>query len=105
MKLYKTVSEEGLININIEGEELDPELSRKLTGTTNEGGAGIFAEGLSDDFEFGDFQAEISFAGRLNRQWCAEDLAERISARIRRVSDWVLDCKATAGCAEVLPHD
>jgi len=105
MNLNKVVSEKGKITMKIDGEDLNHELSRKLTGTTGEGGYGIFEEGLDDHFEFGEFKTYISFVSNLDWQWCVEDLADRIGERIRKVNDWVLDCKATAGCVEIKSHD
>ena len=102
MKLVKTVNDEGDIDITLGGKPLDFELSRKLTGTTDEKDVGIFISCGEECFTFGAFQNVIYFPKGLDLRWDSEEIAEEISARIDKVCAWVADCKSTAGSADVV---
>lgn len=102
MEFVKTVSDDGKIELLIDGGSLDFELSRKLTGTTCETHEGIFITGSQERFFFGDFSGLISFSGQIEKQWLADDLLKEINDRIAKVRDWVADCKGTAGEGKIV---
>jgi len=101
MIFTKTVSPEGIINLDIDGRDLDFRLSREITGTTGEENEGVFNKSVSTEFKFGDFSTDIGFYSNLDPSWCSEDLGIRIKNRISKVRDWVEDCKATAGSLDL----
>lgn len=101
MLIRKEVSDKGKIEITINGQSLDSNLSRELTGTTSEEKSGVFyAEALSVGFHFGAFYREIVFSGTYSITWQMEDLVPAISARIKKVREWVQDCKDSGGVVQ-----
>ena len=100
MLLKKDVSNDGIINIKINGMDLDNKLSRLLTGTTYEGDEGIFTP-TGDIFYFGVFKKSFCFNTKLDLKAPAKDIANVLNYRIVCVKQWVAACKATAGEAEV----
>jgi len=100
MLLKKEVSNEGIIRISINGMDLDYNLSRFLTGTTNEDDEGIFTP-TGDTFYFGDFKKEFAFSDRLDYMDTVENIAAVINRRTEKVRAWIARCKATAGETEV----
>ena len=105
MLLKKTVSAEGQIEITLNGQELDLELSRLLTGTTGEEEKGIFNGENSAYFEFGDFRNRIIFQSFLDFCWQFEDIYEVIQTRVDQVRAWVQDCRDSGGEGEISTND
>ncbi len=104
MKIEKRVNERGEVEIRIDGETPDYELSRKLTGTTGEKNDGIFdvhGEAGFISFRYGDFQASINLSRHLDPTYPVEKYAEILAERIKKVRNWVKSCRETAGIAEI----
>ena len=101
MKIEKTIDEKGKITILVDGKAPNYELSRILTGTTNENQDGIFVTRNYEVFRFGDFSNTIYFSHSLGLTTPNEDYAEELAARIQKVRAWVQKCRDTAGTVEI----
>jgi hypothetical protein len=98
MLLKKTVTKIGEVEVTIDGKTLDFELSRILTGTDNENRSGVFEGGEAEGwFKFGDFHSTIFFGGTYDITWQMDDLAPAIFDRIKKVREWVRDCRDSGG--------
>ena len=101
MKIEKTINDEGIINMKIDGKVNGYAMSRILTGTTGETGEGIFESANDVNFEYGDFRKSIYFPDFLGEKGKVEDYAKILTERISAVREWVAKCRATAGTIEI----
>lgn len=96
LEIKKIVDDEGMIRILVNDKPIDYVMSRTFTGTTGESGSGIFNQGRIIEFIFGEFRREFKFED-LNIKMPIDEYADEIMHRIEVVSEWVKQCKETAG--------
>jgi len=98
LKIEKIVDDDGMIRILVNDKPIDYVMSRELTGTIGESGSGIFQEARIVEFIFGEFKRKFKFE-ELNIKIPINEYADEIMHRIEVVSEWVIQCKETAGTA------
>jgi len=99
MTFKREISENGEVELTLNGEFLKSTLSKDLVGSDVVGnGAGIFRSEDFEKFHFGNFEQQIDFdtdfyaSARSDKPLA--DLWEIISDRISLVRAWVAECKA-----------
>jgi len=81
---------EKFCDILCDGKIVDHALSRKLTGTTQEHGSGVFAQGIDEiSFEYGKMRKEFSVKELNFSIDDPEVISEEIQNRIDVVRAWV----------------
>lgn len=98
MKIEKIVDVDGNVKVKIDGESINAETTRKLTGCQC---GHLFRSGTEETFTWGEFSVKLYFNTDLDYVWPVEKIAETIHYRINKVREWVNSCKATAGSVEI----
>ena len=98
LKIEKIVGDDGMVRILINDKPIDYVMSCTLTGTISKSGGGIFNQERIVEFIFGEFKREFKFE-ELNKKMPIDEYADEIMHRIEVVSEWVIQCKETAGTA------
>ena len=80
------------LTVTLDGVETDGKLSRKLTGTTNESGSGVFGERSDRDFWYGNITQTFHWSEIDYRTHDVQTIAAELSRRIREVRAWVASC-------------